>query len=143
MKIKEIMTPNPEVVSPQDTLQTAARKMRELDVGLLPVCDGKKLTGMLTDRDLTTRATAEGLDPTTAPVSKVCTSEVIYTFIDESEEVAAELMEQHQIRRLIVLDRDKQLSGIVSLGDLATNPHLKTTPREVLERVSKPSEPER
>lgn len=120
MQLKEIMTPHVEVIAPDATLQDAARRMKELDVGLMPVCDGDRITGMLTDRDITIRATASGNDPRTTPVREVMSTDIVSCFQDQDEQDAARLMEQHQIRRLIVVDRDKHLAGIISLGDLAT-----------------------
>jgi len=97
MKLKEIMTPDVEIVHRNTTLQEAAMKMKELDVGLIPVCDGDLLCGTLTDRDITVRATAYGQDPNT-PVETVMTQELVYAFEDEDEESAAKLMEEKQIR---------------------------------------------
>src|SRR3954467_9998326 len=106
MTIKDIMTPKPECVSPDTTLQEAARKMRDLDVGPLPVCgDDDRLAGMITDRDITIRAVAEGKDPKTATVREAMTEEVVYGFEDQDLDDAARVMEQKQIRRLTVLNR--------------------------------------
>ena len=143
MKLRELMTRDVEVVHPNSTIKEAAEKMQTLDVGPMPVCDGSRLVGILTDRDITVRATASGLDPGTARVAEVMTPDVVYAFEDQDHEEAARLMEQHQIRRLIVLDRDKRLVGIVSLGDLATTTSDETLSGEVVTRVSEPSEPER
>jgi CBS domain-containing protein len=143
MQLKDIMTPNVEVIHPEATLQEAAQKMKGLDVGPLPVCDGERLVGMLTDRDITIRATAEGRDPKTTKVQEVMTCEVISAFEDQGVTEAARLMEEHQIRRLVVLNRDKQLVGIVSLGDLAVYTDNQRLAGEVVERVSEPAEPQR
>ena len=120
MKIEQVMTKNPEYLAPDTTVAEAARKMGELDVGLLPVGDGTRLNGMLTDRDIALRVTAQGHDPDKTTVSEVMTPEIVYVFEDQDIEEAVKTMESHQIRRLIVLDRDKQMTGIVALGDLAT-----------------------
>src|SRR5438093_4669224 len=119
MQLKDVMTRRVEVVHPDDTLATAAEKMKSLDVGPMPVCDGERLVGMLTDRDITVRATAAGRDPKTTRVRDVMTPEVAYCFEDQDTNEAARIMEQRQIRRLVILNRDKRLVGIVSLGDLA------------------------
>src|SRR3712207_8968 len=103
MKLSEIMTRNVEVVRPDATLQEAAQKMKNLDVGPLPVCDGRKVQGMLTDRDITIRATAAGLDPKTTKVRDVMTPDVTYCFEDQDVQDAARIMGEQQIRRLIVL----------------------------------------
>lgn len=143
MQIKEIMTPNVEVIRPDSTLQEAAQKMKGLDVGPVPVCDGERLVGMLTDRDITIRATAEGRDPKLTRVGEVMTCEVIYAFEDQGVTEAARLMEEHQIRRLVILNRDKRLVGIVSAGDLALHTDNERLAGEVVERVSEPAEPQR
>jgi CBS domain-containing protein len=119
MQIREIMTPRVEVIHPDATLQEAAEKMQRLDIGPLPVCDGERLVGMLTDRDITVRATAEGWDPKAKMVREAMTEQVYYCFEDQDVREAAEIMERAQIRRLPVINREKRLVGIVSLGDLA------------------------
>ena len=120
MLLREVMTPHVEVIHPDATLKEAAEKMKALNVGPVPVCDGDRLQGMLTDRDITVRATAAGRDPNTTRVRDVMTPDVIYCFDDQDVREATRIMEEQQIRRLIVLNRDKRLVGIVSLGDLAT-----------------------
>src|SRR5258707_14307782 len=113
MQLKDIMTPKPESVRPDDTLQEAARRMRELDVGPLPVCgDDDRLAGMITDRDITIRAVAEGKDPRNTTVREAMTEDVIYGFEDQDVDDAARVMEQWQIRRLVVLDPAKRPVGI-------------------------------
>jgi CBS domain-containing protein len=142
MQLREIMTPHVEVIHPDATLQEAAEKMQRLDVGPLPVCDGERLVGMLTDRDITVRATAQGRDPKTTRVREVMTGEVLYCFEDQDIREAAEVMEKSQIRRLVVLNRDKQLVGIVSLGDLAVRADQSQLPdEEVGETLAGVSEP--
>jgi len=144
MKLKDIMTPKPECIRPDTTLQEAARKMRDLDVGPLPVCgDDDRLAGMITDRDITVRAVAEGKDPTTTRVREVMTQEIIYGFEDQDVEEAARIMQERQVRRLVVLNRDKRLVGIVSLGDLATETGDREKSGEVLQDVSEPAQPRR
>jgi CBS domain-containing protein len=138
MKLSEIMTPDVEVVSPNDTLQDAARKMRDRDVGLLPVCDGEKLIGMLSDRDITIRAIAEGMHPTDKVGRDLATYPVIYCYEDEDVQDAAKVMKKNQIRRLAILRRkDKQLVGMVATADLAMNADDKLS-GDVLQKVSEP-----
>ena len=120
MQLKEIMTTDVEVVRPENSVTEAAKKMRSLDVGALPVCDGRRLLGMVTDRDITIRATAEARDPNNTLVRDCMSSDVIYCFEDQNVQEAERLMQEKQIRRLPVLTREKQLAGIVALGDLAT-----------------------
>jgi CBS domain-containing protein len=143
VQLQDIMTRDVEVIHPDATIQEAARQMRGLDLGPLPVCDGDRLVGMLTDRDITVRATAEGRDPKTTKVREVMTCEVLYAFEDQGVTEAARLMEEHQIRRLVILNRDKRLVGIVSLGDVAVHTDNERLAGEVVERMSEPAEPQR
>ena len=138
MKVNEIITHDPEVIRPETALIEAAQKMKSLDIGMLPVCDGDRLVGVITDRDITVRGVAQGYDPKTARVQEVMTPEVIYCFDDEDVKEAAEKMEEKQVRRLPVLNRQKRLVGIVSLGDLAVRTGKETLAGVVLERVSEP-----
>jgi CBS domain-containing protein len=142
MQLKDIMTPEVEVISPEATIQEAAQRMQNLDVGPLPVCDGDRLVGMLTDRDITVRVVAEGWDPTTTKVRQAMTAEIIYGFEDQDIQEAARLMEQYQIRRLPILNRDKRLVGIAALGDLAVRTANPVLAGEVLEQVSEPAKPQ-
>lgn len=138
MKLREIMTREVEIVHPDDSLQTAAQKMRYRDVGFLPVCDGDRLIGVLTDRDIALRATAEGVDPSKSLSKEWVTNPVVYCFEDQDVDEAAQLMREHQIRRLVILGRDdRRLVGVVSLGDLATNVEEQKS-GEVLQEVSEP-----
>lgn len=138
MKVSDVMTSEVEVVHPDATLREAAEKMKALDVGPLPVCDGQRLQGMVTDRDITVRATAEGKDPNTTPVRDVMTASVVYCYADQDVSEAASLMEREQIRRVVVLDRAKNLVGVVSLGDLATGGASRKLTGRALEGVSEP-----
>jgi CBS domain-containing protein len=140
MKLKDVMTPSVEVVSPDSTLKAAALKMKALDVGPMPVCDGDKVVGMLTDRDIVVRAVAEGLDPNT-PVKMAMTPEVIWCADDEEVETAAKLMQEKQVRRILVMNRDKKMVGIVSLADLAVDTPEEQLSNQVLESVSEPAHP--
>ena len=138
MKVNEIITHDPEVIRPETALIEAAQKMKSLDIGMLPVCDGDRLVGVITDRDITVRGVAQGYDPKTARVQEVMTPEVIYCFDDEDVKDVAKKMEEKQVRRLPVLNREKRLVGIVSLGDLAVRTGKEKLAGEVLERVSEP-----
>jgi CBS domain-containing protein len=139
MQLKEIMTTDVEVIKPESPITEAAKKMRSLDVGALPVCDGRRLLGMLTDRDITIRATAEGRDPGKTLVRDYMSAELVYCFEDQSIQEAERLMQEKQIRRLPVLTREKQLAGIVSLGDLATKTDEPRAVGKTLEKVSEPT----
>jgi CBS domain-containing protein len=133
------MTKEIEVVHPDDSLKEATQKMRVRDIGFLPVCDGDRLVGVVTDRDIILRSTADGTNPNASVGRDLMTSPVVYCFDDQDVEEAAKLMEEHQIRRVVVLSRDdKRLVGVVSLGDIATK-GTKETSAEVLEKVSEPT----
>lgn len=139
MELKEIMTRNVQVIDPGISLREAARMMKDLDIGAIPVCDGDRLRGFITDRDITVRAVAEGEDPSTCKVSDVMTDRVFWCFENDDVEKAGELMREKQIRRLAVLDQNKRLVGIVSLGDLAVEGEDEDYAGEVLEAVSEPT----
>src|SRR3954470_4592009 len=143
MRVRDVMTRNVECVAPDDTVESAARKMRDLDVGPMPVCDGDRLAGMVTDRDITIRATAEGKDPAGCKVRDVMTPDVVYCFEDQDVKDAADAMAAHQIRRLLVLDADKKLVGIVAMADLAVDAGREARPADTLRQVSEPGEPRR
>ncbi len=134
-KVSEIMTADVRVVAPEATLRDAAALMQRIDVGALPVCDGDRLLGMLTDRDITVRSTARGLDPGTTPVSAVMSDGVQWCSPDQEADHAMRQMGERQLRRLPVVDHGGRLVGIVSLGDLATrqNGHIDRTVREISE----------
>jgi CBS domain-containing protein len=141
MKIAEIMTRDVQVIAPDASLAEAAKLMDDLNVGALPVCDGKRLLGVITDRDITVRATAAGVAPDELDVSEVMTETVEYCRAeDHSEEVLAR-MSDLQIRRMPVVDDDKQLVGIVALGDFATEDAAGT--QDALSAISEPSQPDR
>jgi CBS domain-containing protein len=141
MLVRDVMTKGAECVRPTDSLQEAASKMKTLDVGPLPVCEGDHLVGMITDRDITVRATAEALPPGLGRVRDVMTPGVVSCFEDQDVQEAARLMQEHQVRRLVVLNRDRRLAGIVSLGDLAVETGDEKLAGETLERVSEPAGP--
>jgi len=144
MQVKEVMTRGVECARPKDRIATAAQKMKDLDVGALPVCgDNDRLVGMITDRDITVRATAGGCDPDGTTVGDVLTPDIVYVFEDQDVTEAARLMKDHQIRRLVVLNRDKRLVGIVSLGDLAVDTRDEALAGGTLEAVSEPATPRR
>jgi CBS domain-containing protein len=120
MKIADVMTPDLEAVSPNDTLRTAARLMEDVDSGALPVGEDNRLIGTITGRDIAMQVAAEGLDPGKTTVGQAMSSDVLYCFETESVEEVSEKMRGWWVRRLPVVSRDKRLIGIVSLGDLTT-----------------------
>ncbi len=118
MKVKEVMTQSVETVRPEASLRDAACKLAELDAGVLPVEDGDRLIGIITDRDIAIRGVGAGKGPD-ALVRDVMSNEVKYAFDDEHVDAVAANMADQQVRRLPVVDRDKRLVGIVSLADIA------------------------
>lgn len=143
LRIKDVMTPQAEVISPDATSEEAASLMKTLDIGVLPVCDDEGLVGILTDRDLVVRVLAATRDPKAVLVGEAMTPSVVYCFEDDEVEHAATVMAGQQIRRLPVLDRNRKLVGIVSVGDIAVHTQDHQLTGEVLENVSQPSMPKR
>lgn len=138
MKIREIMTSNVRCVGPNTSLQEAAALMSNLDVGALPICDDDRLAGMLTDRDIAVKGVARGCDPQKTQVREAMSEGIIFIYDDQEVGEAARLFETKQIRRLPVLNREKRMVGIVSLGDLAVNAG-EALGGEALKEVSQPS----
>src|SRR5437762_9234441 len=147
MLLKDVMSRDVRVVEPGATLKHAAQIMKEIDAGVIPVTKGEHVVGMLTDRDITVRATAEGRDPNSTRVRDVMSADVVYCFEDQDVQDAAHMMEDRQIRRLVVLNRDKRLVGIMSLGDLAVHTEDEELGgeelSETLSGVSMPARPQR
>ena len=123
MLVKEIMTPSMDAVGPDLTLKETARKMREANVGSLPVWEKGELLGMITDRDICCRAVAEGRDPARTTVREVMSRDVASCFSDDDIADAAQLMERKHIRRLAVLNHDRTMAGFLSVDDLAHHSH--------------------
>lgn len=140
MLVKDVMTRGAACVRPEDTLEQAAQKMKDLDVGPLPVCgDNEHIIGMLTDRDIVVRAVAQGKDARSMRVRDAMTEGICYCFEEDDVSQAAQLMRAKQIRRLVVLSQDKRLAGIVTLGDLATQTGGDSpVAGKTLEKVSQP-----
>ena len=138
MKLSEIMTRDVVVMQPDDSLQSAAKKMRDRNIGFLPVCDGEELIGVISDRDITIRALADGMDVNIMLGRDLMTVPAMYCFDDQDVSEAAKSREENQIRRLGVLSReDKRLVGVVSLGDVARNESADRS-GQVLQKVSEP-----
>jgi CBS domain-containing protein len=136
MKISEVMTTEVETISAEQTAREAASFMLRADAGSIPVCDGGRVIGMITDRDIAVRGVAEGRGPDT-PVSELMSDGIICAREDEDIATVAKRMSDEQVRRLPVLDADDKLCGIVSLGDLAREGRGETAER-ALEGVSSP-----
>jgi CBS domain-containing protein len=139
MRVHDIMTRSVEIIAPDATLRDAATRMKDFDLGVLPVCDGKRLVGILTDRDITIRAAAEGRDPNVVEASEVMSQQVFHCFEDDLVADAARIMEEKQVRRLVVVSRDDELVGMISLGDIALNTGDRSLSAHTLERVSEPA----
>jgi CBS domain-containing protein len=120
MKVSDCMTYDVEIANPDQTLQEAAQAMGRLDVGVMPVGENDRLVGMITDRDIAVRGVAGGKGPT-AKIREVMSTDIKYCYDDEDVEHVLHNMGELKVRRLPVLNRNKRLIGIVSLGDLATN----------------------
>jgi|SRR5512139_782106 CBS domain-containing protein len=136
MKINECMTRDVRVISPDDRIERAAQLMAQIDAGVLPVSNGDRLVGMITDRDIAIRGIGEGCGPD-ARVGDIMSQEVKYCYADEDTEQVLENMAEIQVRRLPVVDHDKRLVGIVSIGDLAQEQEKETG--EALRDIARPS----
>jgi CBS domain-containing protein len=137
------MTRGAECTCPDATLQEAAGRMKALDVGSLPVCDKDRLVGVITDRDITVRSVSDGHDPRTEKVRDIMTPGVVFCFEDQDVAEIAEIMRTKQVRRLPVLNSDKRLVGIVSIGDLAVDTGDDEMAGHALEGISEPAQPRR
>ncbi|HKJ09068.1 MAG TPA: CBS domain-containing protein [Gammaproteobacteria bacterium] len=138
MQVRELMTTDFHLVAPDASVQEAARLMRDLDVGMIPVGDGRQLVGTVTDRDIAVRAVAEGRDPAVTAVKHIMSGDIVYCYDDDDVDGAARAMEARRIRRLVVVNHENQPVGIVALADIAINPHVREVAGEVLEEVSQP-----
>lgn len=136
MQIREIMTPHPEGVSTQTTLREAAQKMRDIDSGALPVVTDGQIDGIVTDRDITVRAVAEGKDPAKSTVGEFMTPSVISCREEDAVDDVIGKMKQHKLRRIVVQDSQNRIAGIISLGDLALVTQDRSLSGEVLRAVS-------
>ena len=119
MRVCDVMTQQVETVGPDASVQDAARTMKERDIGVLPVCDGDRIAGMITDRDIVVRVVAVGRSPTNVTVREAMSSDVFCVGAEDDLDQVAETMREKQIKRVPVIDANKRLVGIVSLGDLA------------------------
>jgi CBS domain-containing protein len=134
MNIRDVMTHNPRTVSPQDSIQNAARIMRDEDTGVVPVVDNGKPVGIITDRDIVVRAVAEG-GQLNRPVRDIVTNELVAATPDMSVSEATELMSAHQVRRLPVVENNR-LVGIVSIGDIAVKEGKDSRVGDALQHIS-------
>jgi CBS domain-containing protein len=136
MKVREVMTRKPHFVTPTHTIQQAAQTMAEIGAGVLPVGDNYRLMGMITDRDIAIYGVARGKGPNT-PVGQVMTPEVKFCFEEDEVDEVTKRMGNLQLRRLPVLNRDKVLVGMISLGDIARNRDAAGRAGEALSEISR------
>lgn len=136
MKVNQIMTKDVECISPDATLKEAASRMKSLNIGFLPVCDKDQPVGVITDRDLTIRALAEGRDVKKTKAKDVMTEDVFYCFDDQEAEECASYMSEKEVRRILILNRDNKLVGVISLGDLAQAKIEEKVAAETLRNIS-------
>lgn len=119
MQVKEIMSTHPEFLPPSTLLPKLAEEMRKHDYGFIPIGENDRLIGIVTDRDLAVRGLTQGKDPKTLQAKDIMTKKVLYCFEDDDIEKAAKSMREQQVHRLIVLNKNKRLTGVLSLGDIA------------------------
>ena len=136
MKVRDVMTSNVQTVQPDQRVQDAASFMLSADAGSIPVTEGERLIGMITDRDIAVRGVAKGMGPDT-PVRQLMTNDVVCVREDEDCSAVANRMSEAQVRRLPVVDEQERLCGIVSLGDLARETQSESA-HQALEGVSQP-----
>ena len=118
MLVKELMSKNPTYVSPEATLKEASQEMEKRNCGFIPIGANDRLIGAVTDRDITVRGTAKGLDPTKTKILDVMTMDILWCYENDSVEQAAKLMKVNHVHRLAVLNSDKRLTGVLSVRDL-------------------------
>ena len=137
-RLKDVMSQDVKVISPDTTISDAARTMRDGDFGMLPVGENDRMIGAISDRDIAIRAIGEGKGPDTK-VREIMSAGIHWAYDDDTVEHAAKLMSEHQVRRLPVLDHDKRLVGIVALGDFAVDSADIKPAAEALSRISEPT----
>ena len=137
-KLKDLMSRDVKVISPDMSIREAASQMRDGDFGMLPVGENDRMIGTITDRDIAIRGVAEGKDAGTK-VRDVMSEGISWAYEDDSVEAAARIMSERQVRRLPVVDRDKRLVGIVALGDFAVERSEVRPTAEALSGISQPS----
>lgn len=138
MKVKDVMTDNVASLNPEDSIERAAELMKEFNVGSLPVCEGKKVIGIVTDRDIALRAVADGKDNRNQTIKEVMSSNPVVIDSQADVKEAAKLMSDNQIRRIPIVEANS-LVGMVSLGDIAVEPNLQDNAQDALKDISEPS----
>ncbi len=142
MQVRDVMTKDVQVIHAATSVRDAARKMKELNVGILPVAEKQKIVGVLTDRDIVVRSTAEGLNPEKEMIGSLMSGNVIWCFEDEDIDSAIDKMKKAKIRRIPVVSRENELVGIISIGDVAIEGDERRA-GETLEQISHPNRPNR
>ena len=135
-KIRDVMTSNPRTIEPSTTVQEAAKLMRDEDVGPIPIVENGSVSGIVTDRDIVLNVVAEGVDPTSTPVSQIASRDLITIDPEQTLDEALRLMGQHQVRRLPVCEEDGRLVGIIAQADIARQSDDART-GEVVEEISR------
>lgn len=141
-RVAEVMTRGVRTMTPTETVMKAAQAMDELDVGAIPVCENDELVGIVTDRDIVLRGVAQGRAPDATPLKDVMSTDTLWCYEDQEVDEVVDVMRDAQVRRMPVVDRQKHLVGILSLGDVATKVDADMS-GEALQEISEPSEPNR
>lgn len=140
MKVKDVMTGEVAYVNASDNVERAAQLMNEYNVGSVPVCENDKVIGIVTDRDITLRSVAKGIESSSQTVREIMSSNPVCGYPEQDVHEAARIMSERQIRRLPIVENGK-LVGMVALGDLAVEPTLKDNAEEALKSISEPCSP--
>ncbi len=143
MMVKDIMTKDVDVMPKSASLKEVADLMKKRNVGSIPIVEAARVIGLVTDRDIAIRSTAMGHDPNEVTAGDIMSRDLAFVFLDQDVKEAAKIMQDKQIRRIPVLDRQMQMVGIVSLGDLAVEAKQDKLTGDTLEAISKPSKPTR
>jgi CBS domain-containing protein len=138
MQANEIMTRGVECIPPEMAIRNAARRMKALDIGFLPVCENDRLIGTITDRDIVLRVVADERDVDSCMAREIMTGDVYWCYEDQTAEEVAEYMSRREVRRVLVLDRNKRLTGVISIGDLAKGGEEQKTGEAIREIAEAP-----
>jgi CBS domain-containing protein len=125
MQAKEVMTKPVECISPEMQVDEIARTMKSMDIGFVPVCQNDRLIGAVTDRDIVLRGIAAGKDLKDCKARDIMTTDVFWCYDDQTADEVADFMAKREIRRVVIVDRDKRIAGVISIGDLAKNEQRK------------------
>jgi CBS domain-containing protein len=136
MQARDVMSGKIQMIPSNTSIQAAAELMRQMDVGMLPVSEDGKIIGMLSDRDITVRAVAEGADPAATPAREIMSRDVIACFADQDARDVARLMQQNRVRRVIVINRENEAVGLVSVDDLVMYPETRSLVDEVVRQFA-------